>query len=171
MVSVTGPDVFPDCQVFCHIPACSGIKLSGGSPLENDTFTLPALTVLPQSSRTCDSSATGQAAGTPKDSPSVVRTGTSWVGVHAGLACAWSPNSRSDGVVPAEATIVRKPTRCNVPSENCSVNWALYTPAASALVSGCSTMRDGADVERNPLPGSILNRSLALPATTPDTYD
>src|SRR5271156_6126411 len=96
-VRVTGPEPVPDCQVLCHMPDWSGSRLSGGAPFENETLTLPLLSVLPQSSRTTDSSATGHAAGTPKDWPSVVMMGTSWVGVHPAVAWGSTPAPVSAG--------------------------------------------------------------------------
>src|SRR5580704_3237731 len=85
IVTVTGP-VLPDRQVFCHVPPCTRSKLSRGSPLENDAVTLPVFSALPQSSLTCASIATGHAAGTPNDWPSVVIAGTSCVGVQPALS-------------------------------------------------------------------------------------
>ena len=110
MVNVTGPALFPDSQVLCHVPFWMASKLSGGSPFENDAVTSPAFSALPQSSVTCASSTTGHAAGTPNDCPSVVIAGTSCVGVQLAVS---SARSRSAVVEAADAgvTMVRTPTR------------------------------------------------------------
>src|SRR5258708_17179285 len=81
-VSVTGPELCPETQVVFHKPPWMDCRLSGGSPFDNETLTLPESSPLPQSSRTAEFNATGQAAGTPKDCPSVVITGISCVGVQ-----------------------------------------------------------------------------------------
>src|SRR5580693_1257902 len=125
-VNVTGPALFPDIQVACHKPpAASERRLIGGSPLENETPTLPVSNVLPQSSSTSASNATGHAAGTPKDWPKVVIIGTSCVGVQPVASCeVWKMAAEGAGVAGGGVTMVRMPTRRMMPSENCSVSSA-----------------------------------------------
>src|SRR5579883_49797 len=154
-VSVTGPGLLPACQVLCHIPACWGCKLSGGSPLENDIVTLPLLSALPQSSRTSDSIAIGHAAGSPNDCPKVVMIGTNCVGVHPALP--WAPSPIAEAPAGGAVTIVLIPTRRMLPSENCSVSSALYTPADNPLVTGCTTTRVGCEGKTVDVRGPRLN--------------
>src|SRR5579864_1303878 len=155
------------------MPLCADCRLSGGSPLENETLTLPESSVAPQSSRTSVSSATGHAAGTPNDCPSVVITGTSCDGVQPavpGSSCAALPRLAADDPAGGGVTIVRKPTRRMSPSENCSVSSASYTPGGSKPVSGCSTNFPGCDKESVELAGMKLNLFLGSPAMTLETY-
>src|SRR5580692_11977201 len=136
-VTVTGPEVLPDTQVVLHAPPGPlDCMLSGGSPFEKDAVTVPLFRLLPQSSVTTVSSAMGQAAGTLKDWPSTVITGTSWEGVQPAAVCGAVSSEVEPVGVGAGVTMVRRPTRLTFPSENWNVSSALYTPGARLLVSG-----------------------------------
>src|SRR5260370_25036889 len=86
---------FCGAHVADQCPSCWDAKLSGGSPLENEVTTDPVRAGEPQSSVTFTSIAAGQAAGALKLEPSVVKTGSSLVGVQVAVA-AVGGNSRLD---------------------------------------------------------------------------
>src|SRR5439155_20664487 len=79
------------CHVDCHRPSKSGRKESGGSPLENETTTVPEVSGPPQSSLTCTSKPTGQPALTENDGESVTMLGMRLDGAHDASAAGLAP--------------------------------------------------------------------------------
>src|SRR5690349_257866 len=71
------------CQAPLQLPFWECFNTCGGSPLENVATAEPVSMGLPQSSITRTPTVLGQAAATAKLSASVVKTGASWVAVHA----------------------------------------------------------------------------------------
>src|SRR5579872_5092551 len=110
-------------QVACHWPPLrKDNKLSGGSPFENETTTLPLFSALPQSSTTFACSASGHPAGTVKDCPIDVRVGISLLGVQLDARPVSSGCSAAlEAVAGAFVTIKCNRTSRTLPSENCSV--------------------------------------------------
>ena len=72
-------------QVAAQLPLPSDFRDSAGSPFENVVTTDPAVMEFAQSSTTRTSMAAGKPAGTLKLAPSMVKTGSSFVGVQAGV--------------------------------------------------------------------------------------
>src|SRR6266404_455480 len=113
---------FCGAHVADQCPSCWVVKLSGGSPLENEVTTDPVRAGEPQSSVTLTSIAAGQAAGALKFAPSVVKTGNSLVGVQVAVAAGVDdPASRAaDGFNTVVTTSSKSTVRLVLSCGNCS---------------------------------------------------
>src|ERR1700739_4597314 len=122
-------------QVAVHEPLRADVSVSGGSPLENETLTLPAVTAVPQSSTTVTAKGVGHAAGTLKFVPGWVNTGRSLVGVQpARAACTGvGPPFVEEPVLVAAATTSSRLMELVEPAENVSVIVARSKPAVAPV--------------------------------------
>src|SRR5712691_3547520 len=120
-VMVTEPCPARVCQVASQRPFASGLRLKGGSPLENSATTEPDSSAAPQLSLTSTCNASGQPAGTAKPPPRDEIAGNNADGVQP--ASAWVPERFAAAAPdPAGVTMNVIPSVRTRPSENCSVS-------------------------------------------------
>src|SRR5260370_13105747 len=115
---------FCGAHVADQCPSCWDAKLSGGSALENEVTTDPVRAGEPQSSVTLSSIGAGQAAGALKLEPSVVKTGSSLVGVQVAVAAGVdNPGSRpADGFSTVVTTSSKSTVRLVLSCGNCNTS-------------------------------------------------